>query len=128
MIRMKVLIIDDDYDIARSLEEYLKIKGHSCTTANKGSEGLKAIQAGSFDVILLDLRMPEWNGFDILRMLAYGGILHDKKVIVISALDLTKKEQEQMKAAGVVDVLNKPFPPSTLEKVLDSIQIKQNET
>lgn len=121
---MRVLIIDDDNDIARALEKFLAIKGHSCKTLNKGSEGLKAIQADSFDVILLDLRMPEWNGFDILRMLAYGGILHDKKVIVISALDLTTKEKEQMKAAGVVDILSKPFSPLALEKVIDSLQPK----
>ncbi|MEO9294223.1 MAG: response regulator [Nitrososphaera sp.] len=84
---MRILIIDDDNDIARSLEKFLTIKGHSCKTLNRGSEGLQAIQADTFDVILLDLRMPEWNGFDILRMLAYGGVLHDKKVVVISALD-----------------------------------------
>ena len=120
---MRVLIIDDDNDIARALEKFLTVKGHTCKTLNKGSEGLKAIQADSFDVVLLDLRMPEWNGFDILRMLAYGGTLHDKKVVVISALDLTVKEKEQMKAAGVVDILSKPFSPSVLEKVIDSIRL-----
>jgi DNA-binding response OmpR family regulator len=118
---MRILIIDDDNDIARALEKFLTIKGHSCKTLNRGSEGLQAIQADTFDIILLDLRMPEWNGFDILRMLAYGGVLHDKKVVVISALDLTVKEREQMKAAGVVDILSKPFSPATLEKVIDSI-------
>ena len=121
---MRILIIDDDNDIARALEKFLTIKGHSCKTLNKGSDGLKAIQADSFDIILLDLRMPEWNGFDILRMLAYGGILHDKKVIVISALDLTAKEKEQMKAAGVVDILSKPFSPVALEKAIESLQPK----
>lgn len=121
---MRVLIVDDDNDIGIALEKFLTIKGHSCKTLSKGSEGLRAIQADSFDVILLDLRMPEWNGFDILRMLAYGGVLHDKKVIVISALDLTAKEREQMKAAGVVDILSKPFSPVALEKVIDSLRPK----
>jgi DNA-binding response OmpR family regulator len=100
------------------LAEYFALKGESCIAYNDGAEGLKALREDSFDIVLLDLAMPNFSGFDTLKALAYQGVLDKTNVIIITAMDISSKREKQMIDAGVVKVIRKPFSLSTLDKVL----------
>ncbi|MEO9294347.1 MAG: response regulator [Nitrososphaera sp.] len=110
-----ILIVDDDPDVSAALAGYFAATGRPCRVINSAPEGLEAIQKGAFDLILLDIKMPGFSGFDILRMLAYGGVLREKNVIIITALDISARQKAQLKSAGVLDVLSKPILPEVLE-------------
>ena len=118
---MKVLAIDDEPDILRVVKKLVERQGHECTTASDGMHGLELLTSEHYDLVLLDLKMPKMNGFDVLRMLAYGGQLYEKRVVILSALTLTNKEKEQMKGAGVTEILSKPFNPESIERFLGLI-------
>lgn len=119
--KVKVLIIDDEPDICLVLRDFVEREGIQCSLAHDGMQGLDLINEEHFDLILLDLKMPNMSGFDLLRMLAYGGQLCDKKVVVLTAFSLTNKEKEQMKLAGVTEILAKPFSPESIEKIMQKI-------
>jgi len=62
----RILVIDDEADIRESLETLLTLEGYSVELAQNATEGLKRAEAGSYDIILLDLMMPDRSGMDVL--------------------------------------------------------------
>ena len=62
----RILIIDDEAEIRESLETLLQLEGYSVVVAETGKEGLAQIGERSFDVVLLDLALPDKNGMDVL--------------------------------------------------------------
>jgi DNA-binding response OmpR family regulator len=116
---LQILIIDDDLDITETLADYFREKGEGCKVYNKGVEGLRAMSNDSFDVALLDLSMPGFNGFDTLKALAYKGILREKQVFIITAMDISPESEKLMIDAGVVAVIRKPFSPEELSRILE---------
>lgn len=121
---LKILIVDDDKATTQMLADYFGGKGETCKVYNKGAEGLEAMRRGSFDVVLLDLNMPEFSGFDTLRVLAYGGILKEKHVILITAMDIPPQQEKQMVAAGLADIVRKPFSLNALDKAVNRYRKK----
>jgi DNA-binding response OmpR family regulator len=113
------LVIDDDKAITQMLLDYYEGKGETCTVYNKGTEGLKAMRNDSFDVVLLDLNMPDFSGFDLLRTFAYRGLLKQKNAIIITAMDIPPEQEKQMINAGVVGIIRKPFSLSSLDKAVN---------
>src|SRR5437868_765545 len=82
-----VLVIDDDPLNRRLLEHNLVNDGHRVVTAEDGREGLERIRAEPPDVVLLDILMPEIDGFDVLAQVKADNALRDIPVIMISGLD-----------------------------------------
>lgn len=66
MDKIHVLIIDDEVEFAEALAERLELRGYSPKTADSGRGGLEALGVALPDVILLDLKMPDMSGFDVL--------------------------------------------------------------
>src|SRR5215475_6217857 len=62
-----ILVIDDEADIRESLETLLELEGYSVDLAQNGAEGLRALESKSFDLVLLDLMMPDRSGMEVLR-------------------------------------------------------------
>src|SRR5579862_1780838 len=62
----RILVIDDEADIRESLETLLTLEGYTVEMAQNGAEGLKRAESGSYDIILLDLMMPDRSGMDVL--------------------------------------------------------------
>jgi len=63
----KVLVVDDESDIRESLEDLLTSEGYSVELAQNATEGLQKIEHGSYDLVLLDLMMPDRSGMDVLQ-------------------------------------------------------------
>ena len=66
---MRILIVEDDWKLARQLNKGLDEQGHSVTVASDGLEGLEAAKHGEFDVLVLDVMLPGLDGFSIVRRL-----------------------------------------------------------
>ncbi|MHB9155857.1 MAG: response regulator transcription factor, partial [Endomicrobiales bacterium] len=113
----KVLMIDDDEEICEEMSEILKDEGYDVSLAFNGLEGLKLIESGAFDLVLLDLKIPGMSGYDILRNVKSRG--SGPKVIVISGRPFIKKylpgedtsdKQKKEEVLKMADgFINKPF-------------------
>jgi two-component system, OmpR family, response regulator len=116
---MKILLIDDNSDITKMLQKYMTIKGHSCTVANTGQDGLDLINNQAFDVIILDIAMPTFSGNDVIDALHKSGKIKNQNIITLTASILTGDIEAVLKNKGVHSCLKKPIDPDVL---LDHIQ------
>ena len=66
---MKVLIIEDDADLAAAMADYLELQGAECDFAYQGISGLRLALEGSFDIVILDLMLPRMGGFEVCEQL-----------------------------------------------------------
>ena len=106
---MKVLLVDDKQDITGMLSEFLKAKGIENIVANDPKVGLDLIKQEKFDVILLDISMPEFSGIDIIHTLEREKRLKDQKIIIFSAVAFTDMEiQNLVHKEGIFGCLKKP--------------------
>ncbi|MDR1640476.1 MAG: response regulator transcription factor [Clostridiales bacterium] len=101
----KILIIEDDSDISRMLEEFLGKSGYLTGVSANGLDGLKKASSGHFDLALLDLSLPYKSGDELLRELR---MTSGMPVIVVSAKSLTRDKIELLQL-GADDYMVKPF-------------------
>jgi len=105
---LKILGIDDNQDLLDLSEVALSSEGHEFTAIDNGKEGLQAIKDKKFDLVLLDLSMPDFSGEDVLDALVKEGIMSKQMIIIFTATIPTKKEIDQFLEKGVHSVLTKP--------------------
>jgi sigma-B regulation protein RsbU (phosphoserine phosphatase) len=109
-----VLIVDDNEHNRYTLTRRLKREGYAnLTTADNGRQALEALNAGRFDLVLLDVMMPEMNGYQVLEHLKADRQLRDVPVIMISALDEMDSVIRCIEL-GAEDYLAQPFNPTLL--------------
>lgn len=108
---MKILIIEDEIDIATSIKEYLKTNDIHCETANNYQTALDKIAGYDYDCILVDLMLPDGDGFGILKELK--SLNKTDGVIIISAKEALETKIEGFNL-GADDYLTKPFHLSEL--------------
>ncbi len=117
---MKVLVIDDNESITELLEKLLAAKHHQCISANDGRTGLRLITEQHFDVILLDLAMPDFSGSDVIDHLERLDKLKEQKVILFTASAITKGDIETLLQKGVYSCIKKPVKMSTLIQAIEA--------
>lgn len=115
--RKRVLVIDDDLPLRGMLAAALRQHGFQVLLAGDGAEGQRALTIHNPDVILLDLAMPDVNGWDFLQRLQETGHLGRVPIIVISAH--VRVEPQALLQMGVSAILPKPF---NLPDLLDVIE------
>jgi phosphoserine phosphatase RsbU/P len=109
-----LLIVDDNEDNRYTLTRRLTREGYTnLTTATNGREALDLIQSKPFDLILLDIMMPDMNGYEVLERMKAGAELRNIPVIMISALSEIDSVVRCIEL-GAVDYLPKPFNPTLL--------------
>jgi sigma-B regulation protein RsbU (phosphoserine phosphatase) len=113
-----LLIVDDKPANLRLLAAMLVEQGHKVRSAINGTLALKAAQAAPPDMILLDINMPEMNGFEVCERLKADEQTRDIPVIFISALDAVAEKVKAFTLGGV-DYITKPFQ---LEEVLARVE------
>lgn len=103
---MKVLVVDDEVRIARAIKQGLEQEGYAVDMAHDGEEGYNTARADEYDVIVLDVMMPEMNGFEVARKLRADG---DKTpILILTAKDQSRDIVEGLDS-GADDYLAKPF-------------------
>src|SRR6218665_1784045 len=103
---MKILIIEDEQQIAQSIKNYFKDNGVQCETAHNYKQALNKIDNYDYDCILLDLMLPDVDGFDILKELKRKN--KTEGVIIVSAKENLETRLEGFNL-GADDYLTKPF-------------------
>ncbi len=120
LLRGKLFLVVDDNEINRRLlESRLSAMGARVEEAGNGMSALACLRARPFDMVFLDLRMPEMNGLDILRELLLGEISpnHNTPFIAVTA-HLEDEQRVSIAQAGFADFLIKPVPEEALSRVL----------
>jgi CheY-like chemotaxis protein len=114
---MRVLVVDDEPSVCRSVEKILIRRGHVVDKTHSAAEAIQKLEANaSFDIILADLMMPVVSGFDLLRIAherwpAIPIVIMTGYASINSAIDATR--------AGAIGYLPKPFTPDELEAAIE---------
>ena len=111
----RLLVVDDDAHIAQGLAERFKARGFGVSMAASGKDAFAKITREHPDVVLLDLQLPEGDGFWVLKRLREEGI--EATVVVITAFGTVDKAVQAMKE-GAYDFIQKPFEPSLVEETV----------
>lgn len=119
---MRVLVIDDNTDITDALSLYLGVKDVECKVANNGREGLAAIKSEEFDIIFLDLAMPEYSGYDVFKQLKKEGLLATRNVIIFTASSINEQDVDSLVKEGAKGIMRKPFPVEEMEEMINKFQ------
>lgn len=117
--RPKILIVDDEPFNVDYLEQELEDLDYDTVSAANGREALAQVAAQKPDVVLLDIMMPELDGFQVLERLKAGSETRDLPVIVISAMNDLKSVVRGIEL-GAEDYLSKPFEPVLLRARLEA--------
>ncbi len=122
----KIVIVDDNKNMQIILQNLLADEGYEVMSATNGKDGLKAVIEQSPDLVLLDIRLPEMNGIDILQQITKFN--KEILVIMITAYGDVETAVETMKL-GAYDYITKPFVNEELKivirKALDTNELKQ---
>jgi DNA-binding response OmpR family regulator len=103
-----LLIVEDDLDIADMLNAYFRVQGYEVLTVNWGEDGVRSCQANLPDLVILDIRLPDIDGFEVARRLR-----GNRKTKAIPILFLTEKRERSDRLKGLElkadDYITKPF-------------------
>lgn len=113
---MRVLQVEDDATAAKSVELMLRAQGHACETVNRGEEALRLVQDKDYDLILLDIMLPDIDGYEVLKRIQGWGI--ETPVMIQSGLVGTDKDRA---ALGMADSLVKPYGSKELQQRIEAL-------
>ena len=119
---MNIIYIDDDATNRALLGDMLAVEGIEITEAGDARTGLKLIENGRFDLIFMDLRMPDMNGLTAIRKLrACGGRQQAIPIVVVTA-DPSEGVKSMCRTAGATDFLEKLISMDRLLKLIGAIR------
>jgi len=111
-----ILYIEDNQDTAEAVKIILDNAGYQTTIINSGEKGIKIIKKQFFDLILLDIMLPDMSGWDIFARL--NNLQIKCKCVFLSAIPISTERLIELKKAGISDYITKPFAKIDLiEKV-----------
>ena len=116
----RVLAVDDSSLGRLKMKKAVTHLGYAVELAEDGATAVSMLQVGDFDAVLLDIVMPEVDGFDVLRQLQADLRLRDIPVIVVSSLDDECDSVVKVLELGAQDFLPKDFDPVILRARLDT--------
>ena len=106
--RLNVLIIDDNEQITKMISSFLDMSNHECTVVNDGREAVELIKTHQYDSIVLDLAMPECDGYEILDTLQKEDPSELSKIIILTASNVPIETVRKFKELGISSCLQKP--------------------
>jgi CheY-like chemotaxis protein len=116
----RVLVVDDEPDVLLLCRLNLQQRGHELLEASEGGRALELARERHPDAIVLDLMMPGINGYDVLEALQADDTTSDIPVLVLTAKSL-RADRERSHVLGASAFLTKPFMPSELCEMVDSL-------
>ena len=119
--RLNVLIIDDNEQITKMISSFLDMSNHDCTVVNDGKEGLELIKTERYDSIVLDLAMPEFDGYETLDTLQKEDPSQISKIIILTASSIPLETVKKFKELGVSSCLQKPVDIDQLLSKITSV-------
>lgn len=104
----KVLVVDDQKDIGDLYKTIIDTVGHNCIVTYGGKEALEQIKKIKFDLILLDISMPDMDGIELIKRIKKEQNASDAKIVFITASMPHDQDVNTLKALGAKTVLMKP--------------------
>ena len=116
----KILVVDDDEHILRSLAQYLELEDFDVTTASSGTEALQRFEESTPDLMVLDVMMPGMDGFEVLQKVRQGADTAALPVLMLTARD---QHADIMKGyqMGATSYLVKPFNLDELVEAINEV-------
>jgi DNA-binding response OmpR family regulator len=107
-IKPKILIVEDDLDVAEMLNAYFRVQGYEVFTVNWGEDGIRSCQTVHPDLVILDIRLPDIDGYEVAHRLR-----SDRRTAEIPIIFLTEKRDRSDRLQGLElgadDYITKPF-------------------
>ena len=116
----RILVVDDDENILNLEKTILEQKGFAVTSAGGGAEALRVLATATFDLVLLDVMMPEVDGFTVCRKIKDDPRLKDIPVIFLTAKGGGDALAEGFES-GAVMYINKPFTANKLLTIVNTM-------
>ncbi len=113
MSRNKILIVDDEPNVCNFLSEFLDYKGFESTITLSGKDALNQLKSEDFDLVLLDIIMPEMNGFEVLERI--NQMDNKVPVIILTGVRDQNVANDSIEM-GAVDFISKPIDLDRLEQ------------
>ncbi|MDA8413862.1 MAG: response regulator [Desulfobacteraceae bacterium] len=113
----QVLLVDDEELIRQSVEAFFQSEGIAILTAASGEECLEHLEDGFRGVILMDVMMPDMNGWDTIRKIVESDLYDGNIIVMLTALGVPDNKMEGIQQY-VTDYLTKPFNPDELMEIL----------
>ena len=121
-----ILVVDDDKALVKSLEFELKKRGFTTFTAYNGKEALKAVDQNRPDLILLDLKMPEMDGYGVITALKSNPATADIHIVMVTGVDIDGGKVKAL-SIGAADYFNKSEDLSKLFETIERILTDGNK-
>lgn len=106
--KLKILIVEDDLDVAEMLNAYFRVQGYEVFTVNWGEDGVRSCQTVHPDIVILDIRLPDIDGYEVARRLR-----SDRRTAGVPIIFLTEKRERGDRLLGLElgadDYITKPF-------------------
>ncbi|NCC05320.1 MAG: PAS domain S-box protein [Proteobacteria bacterium] len=116
-----ILIAEDDFGNAFFLKRILEKDGHQVTTVRNGSEALESLQAGSFDIVFMDIQMPVMDGLEATRIIRSSESPASKVPIIALTAYAMVGDREKFLGSGMDGYISKPAKPGEIRKVISEV-------
>lgn len=119
----KVLVIDDEAIVRTSSKRTLVPEGYEVKLADSGKAGIESLEEESFDLVLLDLKMPDMGGIEVLTVIMDKW--PDTKVIIVTGFSTVETAVEALRL-GAFNHIEKPFTPDSLLAAVNEVFEKKD--
>lgn len=113
---LRILVVDDERDTLELIDLTLRTAGYEIHMANSGSESLEMLRNGTYDIVLLDIMMPDMSGFDVLRTVK-AEMAKPPPIVFLTAKSMPEDRSEGM-SLGADDFLTKPVTRGSLLDII----------
>ena len=122
--RLKILIAEDNAANCKILRRILELAGHQVAIANDGATALEAMGRERFDLVLMDINMPEMSGYEVTKMYRVEHLSDPRLPIIALTADGTSETERLCRDAGLDAVLTKPVEASQLLAAIDETYVR----
>jgi signal transduction histidine kinase/CheY-like chemotaxis protein len=119
--RLRILVAEDNRTNQKVATRMLERMGHVADVAGNGIEAIEALRKVNYDVVLMDVQMPEMDGLEATRRIRNGGVINPQVPIVAMTAHAMKGDREQCLEVGMNDYVSKPIDVTALRKVLEAM-------
>ena len=121
VIPLRILVVEDNVTNQKVVRQILKRLGYETDLASNGYEAIQAVKNKSYDLIFMDIHMPEMDGLEATREIRKKIFVHNPPVIIALTADVLKGERELCLRAGMDDYLTKPIKIESLKAVIQKL-------
>ena len=115
---MRILLVDDNKDITETISFYCQSEDIDCNVINQGKKALDSIRHQKFDLILLDVAMPEFSGLDVIKSLKEERVIESRNIVIFTASS-DQTVLDEIKNSGIKEIFQKPFSLNDFIKLIE---------